>query len=95
MILIKIFLDCFRDNVEMPESICPCHDQTMKLIGLYIDQVMALHKDVKHLHIGCDEVYHLGECAPCSGQTRTDVFVNHVSNVANYVKSKYPQVSSQ
>ena len=67
----------------------------MKLIGLYIDQVMALHKDVKHLHIGCDEVYHLGECAPCSGQTRTDVFVNHVSNVANYVKSKYPQVSSQ
>ena len=54
---------------------------------------MALHKDVKSLHIGCDEVYHLGECSDCSGQGRTDVFVKHVSTVANYVKNKYPQVS--
>ena len=30
-----------RDNSEMPESICPCHEQTMKLIGLYIDQVQS------------------------------------------------------
>ena len=41
-----------RDNSIMPESICPCHDQAMHVISLYIDQVMALHKDVKHLHIG-------------------------------------------
>merc|ERR1712156_203386 len=83
-----------RDSAEMPESICPCHQQTMSLIGLYIDQVMALHKDVKHLHIGCDEVYHLGECSDWSGQGRTDVFVKHVTNVANYVKNKYHQVES-
>jgi len=83
-----------RDSADMPESICPCHQQTMTLIGLYIDQVMALHKDVKSLHIGCDEVYHLGECSDCSGQGRTDVFVKHVSTVANYVKNKYPHVES-
>ena len=59
----------------------------------YCDLVMALHKDVKSLHIGCDEVYHLGECSDCSGQGRTDVFVKHVSTVANYVKNKYPHVS--
>ena len=41
-----------RDNSIMPESICPCHEQAMHVISLYIDQVMALHKDVKHLHIG-------------------------------------------
>ena len=23
-----------RDSVEMPESICPCHQQTMSLIGM-------------------------------------------------------------
>ena len=28
-----------RDSPQMPESICPCHEQTMNLIGLYIDQV--------------------------------------------------------
>ena len=27
-----------RDSADMPESICPCHQQTMTLIGLYIDQ---------------------------------------------------------
>ncbi len=81
-----------RDSPQMPESICSCHEQSMSLIGLYIDQIMTLHKDVKHLHIGCDEVYHLGECSACEGQSRTDVFIKHVSNVANYVKSKYPQV---
>ena len=56
---------------------------------------MALHKDVKHLHIGCDEVYHLGECSDCSGKGRTDVFVQHVTTVANYVKNKYKQVNIQ
>ena len=57
-----------RDVAEMPESICPCHDQTMSLIRTYIDQVMSIHKHVKYLHIGCDEVFHLGECAPCLSQ---------------------------
>ena len=103
-----------RDNSIMPESICPCHEQAMHIISLYIDQVMALHKDIKHLHIGktyfhkyqtlntkyhyfskgCDEVYHLGECSQCAGQGRTDVFVNHVKKVANYVKTKYPQIQT-
>lgn len=84
-----------RDNSLMPESICPCHQQSMSLIGLYIDQVMALHKDsIKHLHIGCDEVFHLGECSSCASKPRTDVFVNHVANVAKYVKNKYPQIES-
>ena len=31
-----------RDSPQMPESICPCHEQTMNLIGLYIDQVCMI-----------------------------------------------------
>jgi hexosaminidase len=83
-----------RDSPEMPESICPCHTQTMGLISMYIDQVMALHREAKHLHIGCDEVYHLGECSDCSGQGRSDIFVKHTANVAKYAKTKYPQLES-
>jgi len=80
-----------RDVAEMPESICPCHDQTMSLIRTYIDQVMSIHKHVKYLHIGCDEVFHLGECAPCMSQglTRSQIFVNHVKAVADYVRETY------
>ena len=80
-----------RDNEDMPESICACHDQSMPLIQTYIDQVMSLHPDVKYLHVGCDEVYHMGECASCMAQglSRTELFVSHVTKVAKYVKSKY------
>jgi len=28
-----------RDTPEMPESICPCHDDAVSLIMTYIDQV--------------------------------------------------------
>ena len=42
----------------------------MYLLHLYIFKVMAVHKDAKYLHIGCDEVYHLGTCQPCLDQPR-------------------------
>lgn len=70
----------------MPESICPCHHETMFLIKEIIDQVMSLHKNVNYVHIGCDEVYHLGECEPCQSGGRNSIFVNHVSAVAKYVR---------
>ena len=55
---------------------------------------MAIHRDARHIHIGCDEVFHLGECPACAGQSRTDLFIKHVANVAQYVKTKYPQVQT-
>ena len=80
-----------RDVAEMPESICPCHAETMGVIQDIIDQVMAVHVNANYLHIGCDEVYHLGECQPCSVNmsTRNEIFVDHVSRVAGYASKKY------
>ena len=80
-----------RDVAEMPESICPCHPETMEVIQDIIDQVMAVHTGANYLHIGCDEVYHLGECQPCSlnMSTRNEIFVDHVSRVASYASTKY------
>merc|ERR1719228_1149328 len=78
-----------RDVEEMPESICPCHNKTMDIVRDIIDQVMSIHTDAKYLHIGCDEVFHLGECQPCLGNGRTDIFVEHVTRVATYTADKY------
>lgn len=52
---------------------------------------MSLHPDAKHLHIGCDEVFHMGECDACKvdGVSRSDLFVNHVQKVAKHVKDTY------
>ena len=80
-----------RDVAEMPESICPCHQDTMGLIREIIDQVMAVHTKASYLHIGCDEVYHLGECQQCQVNMtgRNEIFTNHVTNVAKYAKDTY------
>ena len=78
-----------RDVEEMPESICPCHNDTMGVVREIVDQVMAVHKKAKYLHIGCDEVFHLGECSQCLGNGRTSIFIDHVTRVAQYVKNTY------
>ena len=52
---------------------------------------MSVHKSAKYLHIGCDEVFHLGECPPCMSQglTRSQIFVDHVKAVSGYVRETY------
>jgi len=73
-----------RDVAEMPESVCPCHNDTMAVVRDIVDQVMALHRGAAMLHIGCDEVFHLGECSECLGGSRTSIFTEHVVRVAQY-----------
>ena len=75
----------------MPESICPCHEGTMEVLQDIIDQVMRVHKKANYLHIGCDEVYHLGECQPCTTNmsSRNEIFIDHVSRVATYAKNTH------
>jgi hexosaminidase len=77
----NLLLICFQ-------VICPTHNSTFDLLTAMIDQVVALHSDIKYLHIGCDEVYYLGECVRC-GLTMVDhqwskkqLFLHHVSRLA-------------
>ncbi len=78
-----------RDVPEMPESICPCKVEAVMLVKEMIRQVMSVHKDAKFVHIGCDEVFHLGECQECQGHTRSEIFVSHVTTVAKHVRDVY------
>lgn len=78
-----------RDVPEMPESVCPCHNETMALVRDIVDQVMAVHRGAAMLHIGCDEVFHLGECSECLGAGRTSIFTEHVVRVAQYAATMH------
>ncbi|QQP41173.1 Uncharacterized protein FKW44_015458, partial [Caligus rogercresseyi] len=66
-----------RDVPDMPESICPCHPDTLGLLSEIVDQVAGFHKEYdpgfQYIHIGCDEVYHLGECSECKDRRRNDI----------------------
>lgn len=52
-------------------------------------QVMELHPGVRYLHIGCDEVFQMGECPRCRQVLRENLFLGHVARVATYVRAKY------
>jgi hexosaminidase len=66
-------------------------------------QVLSLHPEAAWLHIGCDEVYQIGQCSICSEKllaANTDpnnnngyqdgksLFLKHVYRVGQYVKNE-------
>jgi hexosaminidase len=54
---------------------------------------MELHKDARYLHIGCDEVFQIGECRRCRSQMRETLFLSHVVRVASFVRNRYNGVT--
>lgn len=52
-------------------------------------KVVRAHPSATHVHVGCDEVFHLGECAECAGRNRNEIFVEHVTAVARYVRQAH------
>lgn len=78
-----------REVDDFPQAICPSRNDSFALVENIIDQVMALHPNVRWLHIGCDEVYHLGYCTKCMRLDRDNLFLSHVVRVAQYVKDKH------
>lgn len=54
---------------------------------------MEVHNDVRYLHIGCDEVFQIGECIRCRTQQRDNLYLGHVVRVATLVRTKYPKVT--
>lgn len=94
-----------REVPESPQSLCPNFNESMTFLGTMITQMVQMHLSdgttdpdglqrpaFTHLHIGCDEVYRMGECSRCKHRERNDLFLSHVRNVANFVRSKWPQL---
>ncbi|CAH1782853.1 unnamed protein product [Owenia fusiformis] len=87
-----------REVQDYASALCPANKEAILLVYKMIDQMMALHPDISYLHIGCDEVYHLGMSQMSQDMmahlriSKNDLFVRHVSTIAQYVKTKYPHV---
>lgn len=89
----------FREVPRYPQALCPTYNGTLPLIFEMIDQIVAAHPNARHLHIGADEVYQIGECSRCLDLMtkrqwgKKQLFLDHVSKVARYVKDKYPELT--
>ncbi|XP_067860332.1 hexosaminidase D-like isoform X2 [Heptranchias perlo] len=87
-----------REVKTFPNSLNPHKKESMELVKSMIDQIMAIHKDLKWVHIGSDEVYYLGEGEESKQlieQSKTNVdslFLSHVQTVASYIINTHPDV---
>lgn len=97
-----------REVPESPQSLCPNLNISLTFLQSMISQMVQMHlpdtetnqsnpneiklPTVTHLHIGCDEVYRMGECPRCRNHDRNDIFLTHVRHMVNFVHSKWPQL---
>lgn len=53
---------------------------------------MEAHPNIRYLHIGCDEVFQMGECEVCRLELHETLFLKHIKNVAKNILAKYPKL---
>ncbi|XP_075626930.1 hexosaminidase D isoform X3 [Balearica regulorum gibbericeps] len=88
-----------REVEAFPNALNPHKEESRALVKAMIDQVMALHEDLKWFHIGCDEVYYLGEGEESKqwlqqqDNTPEKLWLSHIKTVATCVASSYPAVT--
>lgn len=81
---------------HFPSSICPSNPRTLPLVKSLIRQIVHFHPDIQYLHIGADEVWHLGLCSVCTKRAASSkygkpaLYLEHISAVAQFVQETYP-----
>ncbi|XP_014644870.1 PREDICTED: hexosaminidase D [Ceratotherium simum simum] len=85
-----------REVALFPNTLNPHKVESLALVGAMIDQVMELHPGARWLHVGCDEVYYLGD-GEASRQwlqreqnTKAKLCLSHVKAVASHVQTRHP-----
>ncbi|CAG9773073.1 unnamed protein product [Ceutorhynchus assimilis] len=81
-----------REVPGSPQALCPSRNSSLDFIKELIKQILDLHPSTKYLHIGCDEVFEMGECEICRTELHENLFLKHVQNVAKLVHEKNPKV---
>ncbi|XP_028133083.1 hexosaminidase D-like [Diabrotica virgifera virgifera] len=81
-----------REVNGSPQALCPSRKSSLNFIAEMVNQVMALHPSVKYLHIGCDEVFQMGECDLCRLEIHENLFLKHIKNIVDIVRLNYPKL---
>ncbi|XP_021270231.1 hexosaminidase D [Numida meleagris] len=88
-----------REVKMFPNALNPHKEEARALVRAMIDRVMELHRGLRWFHIGCDEVYYLGEGEESKqwlqqqGNTPEKLCLFHIKAVASYMASSYPTVT--
>ncbi|XP_026324862.1 hexosaminidase D-like [Hyposmocoma kahamanoa] len=91
----------FSNLRETPRSsavLCPLRQHSQGLVRTMLTQVLDAQPDARFIHIGADEVWHLGVCDQCKSRASssrygvTTLYLEHVSNLVTFIKLKRPGI---
>lgn len=88
-----------REVGPFPCTLNPHEAESLALVGAMIDQVLELHPGARWLHIGCDEVYYLGEGEASRRWLQQEqnstgkLCLSHMRAVASRVQARRPSVT--
>ncbi|XP_073246038.1 hexosaminidase D-like [Porites lutea] len=79
-----------RETEHYTNSVCPSNKGSVPMVLELIDQVLALHPDIKWFHIGGDEVWNLKTCPVCikDERNKSQLFVHHMTPILKHLQSK-------
>ena len=67
---------------------CPADEKCMSIIKDVLDEVVEVVRPRRYVHIGHDEVYHIGLCSECRKKGGPRVYIEHVQTMYDYIKAK-------
>ena len=67
---------------------CPAEEKCMQIVYDIIDEIVEVVEPRRYVHIGHDEVYHIGLCPECRKKGGPRVYIEHVTALYNYLKKK-------
>lgn len=67
---------------------CPSDEGCMRLVLDLIDEVVEVVRPKRYVHIGHDEVYHIGLCPECKKKGAPRVYAEHVMALYDHLKKK-------
>lgn len=70
-----------RELPTTPGEMCPLREGSFELAAALIADTVALHPESRYLHLGCDEVWSLGQSDECkaSGKTREQISIDFLN----------------
>lgn len=76
-----------REIPEAPGEMCPLREGAYELAASLLEETARLHPDSRYLHLGCDEVWSLGQSNECkaSGKSRGRIAIEYINRLAEKV----------
>ncbi len=70
---------------------CPSNPKSYELIFDIIDEIIEV-TEPEYVHIGHDEIYHIGLCRECAKKNIADIFYEDVKKLYDYITAKGKRV---